>query len=154
MLSIAWSKTIRGPYESYAENPSYSADGTDDYVQNTGHGDFFQDKEWHWWVVMLGVRMDEVWCIMGRESLRAVVKWPANEWPSIDGVAAHRDLPALAGQLGVDQFTLPSTNSAPWVCLRDAVLEDYHIQDIQVTMRARPAGLDSVEQVATFVGQQ
>ncbi|GLI79776.1 hypothetical protein PoHVEF18_008117 [Penicillium ochrochloron] len=154
MLSIARSKSIWGPYEAYDKNPLYSADGTDEYVQNTGHGDFFQDKRGEWWVVMLGVRMDEGRCIMGRESFLAAVKWPANEWPSIDTVAARRELPALPGQTGVAQFPLPSTDSAAWVYLRDAVLEDYRIQDSQVTMRAHPAGLDSVQQVVSFVGQR
>jgi beta-xylosidase len=154
MLSMARSKSIWGPYESYDRNPLYSADGTDEYVQNTGHGDFFQNKHGEWWVVMLGVRMDEGRCIMGRESFLAAVKLASNEWPSINTVAARRDLQALPGQTAVLQFALPSTNSAAWVYLRDPVLEDYRIQDRQVTMRARPAGLDSIEQVVSFVGQR
>lgn len=154
MLSMARSKSIWGPYESYAGNPLYSADGTDEYVQNTGHGDFFQDKEGQWWVVLLGVRMNEGRCIMGRETFLAAVKWPENEWPSIDAVTARRDLPPLPGQTEVHPFTLPSINTAAWVYLRDATLEDYRIQDSQVTMRSRPAGLESVEQVVSFVGQR
>lgn len=154
MLSIARSKSIWGPYESYAGNPLYSADGTDEYVQNTGHGDFFQDKSGQWWAVMLGVRMDEGRTIMGRESFLAAVNWPANEWPSIDAVVARRDLPALPGQPEADPFTIASTLSAAWVYLRDPILEDYDIQDSQIIIRARPAGLDCAEQAVGFVGQR
>jgi beta-xylosidase len=143
-----------GPYESYAGNPLYSADGTDQYVQNTGHGDFFQDKSGQWWVVMLGVRMDEGRSIMGRESFLAAVNWPTNEWPSINTVAARRELPNSPEQPRTDPFNISFTTSAAWVYLRDPVLGDYDIQDSQITMRARPAGLDSAEGIVTFVGQR
>lgn len=154
MLSIARAKSVWGPYESYAGNPLYSADGTDQYVQNTGHGDFFQDKSGQWWVVMLGVRMDEGRSIMGRESFLAAVNWPTNEWPSINAVAARRELPNSPEQPRTDPFNISFTTSAAWVYLRDPVLGDYDIQDSQITMRARPAGLDSAEGIVTFVGQR
>lgn len=154
MLSIARSKSIWDPYESYTANPLYSADGTDQYVQNTGHGDFFQDRSGQWWVVMLGVRMDEGRSIMGRESFLAAVKWPANEWPRIDAVVARREVPALLGQPGAESFAPPSTHLASWVYLRDPILEDYVIEGSQVIMRARPSGLNSAEQVVSFVGQR
>ncbi len=154
MLSIARSKSIWGPYESYTGNPLYTADGTDHYVQNTGHGDFFQDKSGQWWVVMLGVRMDQGRAIMGRESFLAAVQWPDNEWPSIGPVLAQRDLPYLSGQSGASSSTLSSIDLTAWVYLRDPILEDYVIESTQVTMRARPAGLNSAEDIVSFLGQR
>ncbi|KAJ5150334.1 Concanavalin A-like lectin/glucanase subgroup [Penicillium canariense] len=149
MLSIARSRSIWGPFESYSKNPLYSADGTDHYVQHTGHGDFFQDQHGQWWVVMLGVRMAAGRSIMGRETFLAAVNWPDDEWPCID-VVPHRDRPDTT------PWTTGRGSSpvAAWVYLRDPILENYHLQGHRITIRASPEGLHQADQAVSFAGQR
>ncbi|PNH46447.1 hypothetical protein VD0004_g1665 [Verticillium dahliae] len=59
MLTIARSTNIWGPYESADTSPIMTADGKDEYIQNIGHGDLFQDRYGRWWAAVLGVRKQE-----------------------------------------------------------------------------------------------
>jgi beta-xylosidase len=45
LIAVARSTNIWGPYESYEKNPLLTAAGTKEYIQNTGHGDLFQDRD-------------------------------------------------------------------------------------------------------------
>ncbi|KAL1888273.1 hypothetical protein Sste5346_009665 [Sporothrix stenoceras] len=81
MVTAARSTNIWGPYESYGKNPLTTADGTDRYVQNTGHTDLFQDASGAWWAVLLGVRNDQGRHPMGRETFLTPVTWPTGGWP-------------------------------------------------------------------------
>ncbi|KAF2027101.1 Arabinanase/levansucrase/invertase [Setomelanomma holmii] len=58
MLSIARAKNVWGPYESCPHNPIMIADGTDEYVQNMGHGEIFQDDDKTWHVLLASTRED------------------------------------------------------------------------------------------------
>lgn len=82
LLSIARSRNVAGPYESFAENPILTADGKDEYVQNVGHGELFQDEPGSWWAAVLGVR-NEPGQPLGRETFLAPVDWPDGGWPRI-----------------------------------------------------------------------
>ncbi|KAF5004502.1 hypothetical protein FDECE_9014 [Fusarium decemcellulare] len=92
MLCISRSENIWGPYEDYEGNPILTADGTDEYIQNLGHGELFQDGDSQWWVAALGVRnedegeplgKDNFVAPLGRESFLAPVEWPEGGWPKI-----------------------------------------------------------------------
>ncbi|KAF9697721.1 hypothetical protein EKO04_004005 [Ascochyta lentis] len=48
MPSIARSKDVWGPYEAGPHNPIMTADGTDEEIQNIGHGEIFQDANNKW----------------------------------------------------------------------------------------------------------
>lgn len=89
MVTTARSKKIWGPYESYAKNPLTTADGTDRYIQNTGHTDLFQDASGAWWAVLLGVRNDNKRHPMGRETFLTPVSWPTGEWPVFEPPVMH-----------------------------------------------------------------
>lgn len=92
MLCIGRSEGIWGPYEDYEHNPILTADGTDEYIQNTGHGELFQDGNGNWWAVCLGVRNEKKHhdhgsgvseAPLGRESFLTLVEWPEGGWPRI-----------------------------------------------------------------------
>ncbi|KAJ5795356.1 Concanavalin A-like lectin/glucanase subgroup [Penicillium paradoxum] len=148
MLSMARSKSIWGPYEAYEMNPLYTASGTEQYVQNTGHGDLFQDQHDQWWVVMIGIRSKDGRCIMGRETFLTAVDWPSNGWPKIEPVIAD-------GDLGADnlQHQEPLA-TASWVYLRDVKLDRYRIQDGLITVQADVADMTSPDESTSFVGQR
>lgn len=148
MLSMARSRNIWGPYESYNMNPLYTASGTTRYVQNTGHGDLFQDQNGQWWVVMLGIRIKEGRSIMGRETFLTAVDWPYDGWPTIESITCD-------GNLGVNfKECQDSLAAAPWVYLRDAKLDRYHIQDRHIKLQADPVEFTSPDESITFVGQR
>ena len=149
MLSMARSKTIWGPYEYHEKNPIYTASGTNRYVQNTGHGDLFQDQTGKWWVVLLGVRMKDGSSIMGRETFLAEVNWPDNGWPTIE--------PPIADESsGPQPLLLESQGSpaAPWVYVRNAKLDRYRIQGNNITLKADMVDLTSPDESIAFVGQR
>ncbi|KAH7149828.1 glycosyl hydrolase [Dactylonectria estremocensis] len=92
MLCISRSENIWGPYEDFEGNPILTADGTDEYIQNTGHGELFQDGTGKWWAVALAVRnenegeplgKDSFVAPLGRESFLAPVDWPEGGWPKV-----------------------------------------------------------------------
>ncbi|KAJ5088957.1 Concanavalin A-like lectin/glucanase subgroup [Penicillium argentinense] len=148
MLTMARSRSIWGPFEAYDRNPLSTANGTNHYIQHTGHGDFFQDGQENWWVVMLGVRKKYGRSIMGRESFLTSVVWDDDGWPSI--------MPILGDNQKIkSKFDQSRSSRAAWVYLRDPRLEDYHMySDGQITLRASPVGLTSSEGAISFVGQR
>ncbi|EEU37970.1 uncharacterized protein NECHADRAFT_84319 [Fusarium vanettenii 77-13-4] len=84
MLSLSRSESIWGPYEDFKGNPILTADGkVDEYIQNTGHGDLFQDANSQWWAVVLGVRNEKSCQPLGRETFLTPVDWPDGGWPVI-----------------------------------------------------------------------
>jgi beta-xylosidase len=56
MVTMARAKNIRGPYESYPQNPVLTNGGGGFLFQNLGHADLFQDERHNWWAVALSVR--------------------------------------------------------------------------------------------------
>lgn len=147
MLSMARSKSIWGPYEAYEKNPLYTASGTAQYVQNTGHGDLFQDQHGQWWVVMIGIRNKEGRCIMGRETFLTAVDWPSDGWPKIAPVTAE-------GDSGAEHLSLQGQDSAAWVYLRDAKLDRYRMHDGHIMVKADVVELTSPDESTAFVGQR
>ncbi|KAK0379921.1 hypothetical protein CLIM01_02714 [Colletotrichum limetticola] len=84
LLSIGRSKDIWGPYESCNANPIMTADGKpDEYIQNIGHGELFQDQSGAWWAAVLGVRNENDRPPLGRETFLTAVDWPEDGWPTI-----------------------------------------------------------------------
>ena len=84
LIAIARSRSIWGPYKSYEKNPILTADGMDEYFQNTGHGDLFQDHDGEWWITVLGVRNEDGRFPLGRETFLAPVSWPTGGWPQVE----------------------------------------------------------------------
>lgn len=129
-------------------SPLYTASGTIQYVQNTGHGDLFQDQNGQWWVVMLGIRIKEGRSIMGRERFLTAVNWPCDGWPKIESITSDGNLGTKFKEC---QYPLAVT---PWVYLRDAKLDQYHIHDKCITLQADPVKFTSPDESITFVAQR
>lgn len=98
LLSIARSRNVAGPYESCADNPVLTADGKDEYIQNVGHGDLFQDECGSWWAAVLGVR-NQPGQPLGRESFLTPVDWPEEGWPKIYQPAMKFDRHPVLGNV-------------------------------------------------------
>lgn len=73
-----------------------TADGKDEYVQNVGHGELFQDELGSWWAAVLGVR-NEPGQPLGRETFLAPVDWPEGGWPRISQPAMEFDRHSVFG---------------------------------------------------------
>ncbi|KAK5942797.1 hypothetical protein PMZ80_005363 [Knufia obscura] len=81
-------KSPLGPWEACPHNPLVH-NNTNDEVQNTGHCDFVEDVEGHWWAVCLAVRplkTETGWTpsVFGRESFLVPVSWSDDEWPELN----------------------------------------------------------------------
>lgn len=129
MLSIGRSKNIWGPYETFEQNPILTADGKDEYIQHTGHGDLFQDADGLWWVVLLGIRNGQGGrCPMSRESFLTAVEWPEGGWPKIQQpkISAMRE----AGVLSLPSYRdEEESSSVGFVYIRDPTTENYSISN-------------------------
>ena len=82
------SKTIEGPYTSYANNPILTQRNLDpnrkDPITTTGHADIVEDNDGNWWGIFLGCRPYEGdYYNTGRETFMAPVKWE-DGWPHFE----------------------------------------------------------------------
>jgi beta-xylosidase len=158
MLSIARSRNIWGPYESYQLNPVLTADGKEEYVQNTGHGELFQDAQGLWWAVVLGVRLSAKGNFpMSRETFLTPVDWPVGEWPSFKQpktTMAREESQTLA---------LPMLEYSPapgldLLYLRNRIPENYNISfngsELVVTMLTSTTDLSTSFNTTSFIGKR
>ena len=107
MLSIARSRDIWGPFESYEHNPILTSELQSGPIHHTGHGELFQDATGEWWAVVLGVRDGKGGrCPIGRETFLTAVDWPQGSWPKIhhpeltfSRVSGGQQAPALDSRL-------------------------------------------------------
>lgn len=81
-VSVARSRKIFGPYESCKNNPVFTHRhlGKKYPIQNIGHADLVETKEGDWFAVMLGTRMLNGRCALGRETFLVPVIWE-DDWP-------------------------------------------------------------------------
>lgn len=98
---------------------------------------------------MLGVRMKEGRSIMGRETFLTSVDWPYDGWPTIQPITCDGNLEG-----NFKDEVQDSLSAAPWVYLRDAKLDRYHMHDNRITLQADPAEFTSAYESTTFVGQR
>lgn len=88
-ITMARSRSIRGPFEEAPSNPVFSHRSLLHPVQNTGHGDLIQRPDGSWAMVYLGVRPSGTspgFHVNGRETFVASVDW-RNDWPQFDEAA-------------------------------------------------------------------
>ncbi|MDX3410573.1 glycoside hydrolase family 43 protein, partial [Streptomyces sp. ME02-6977A] len=83
-VSVARSRSPRGPWQGAPSNPLLSHSGTPRPIQNTGHADLVEAPDGSWWMVLLGVRprgfTPDVH-VLGRETFLTPVEWDADGWP-------------------------------------------------------------------------
>ena len=84
-ISVARSRSPRGPFEGHPSNPIFSRRSIRHEVQNVGHADFVESPDGSWHAVHLGVRAlgrTPRFHANGRETFLADVRWE-NDWPVI-----------------------------------------------------------------------
>ncbi|RDW56526.1 hypothetical protein BP6252_14130 [Coleophoma cylindrospora] len=150
MVSMARSKTIYGPYESYEHNPIYTSYNTNNYVQHTGHADLFQDINGEWKIVMLGVRKRDGRFIMGRETFLADAEWPEGGWPAVKPTGSE-DGAVFETSTRSKLITVPGVD---WVYLRDPYMDKYQIDGANVRVTATSVPLTSPTESPTFIGKR
>lgn len=86
MITVARSRSIRGPYESCPFNPILTnVHDTSKEVQCAGHGDLFQDHNGNWWMIHLAIRLcRRTMTNLGRETFLTPVTWK-EDWPVVAG---------------------------------------------------------------------
>lgn len=154
LLSIARSRNVAGPYESFAGNPILTADGKDEYIQNTGHGDLFQDEHGSWWAAVLGVR-NEPGQPLGRETFLAAVDWPEGGWPKISQPAMKFDRHTIIGS-GIKK-TAARDERHELCYVRNPDLSHYHLSggtENLITLRATTNSLSTPTGTMSFIGRR
>ncbi|NTV78583.1 MAG: family 43 glycosylhydrolase, partial [Clostridiales bacterium] len=83
MITVARSKNIEGPYESYENNPILSNRSLPTQIKATGHGDIVEDQNGNWWAVCLGIRPLNYpnRHNLGRETMLLPMYWNNQDWP-------------------------------------------------------------------------
>ncbi|KAL4871490.1 hypothetical protein BDV12DRAFT_206234 [Aspergillus spectabilis] len=165
MLCIGRSKDIWGPYEDYLENPILTADGEDEYIQNAGHGELFQDGSGQWWAVALAVRNEnqgnvlgtgEFLSLLGRETFLTPVEWPKNGWPRIEQPKIEfqaKPVESLAG--GEAEFKSPP-NVAD-VYIRTPDLSKYNVPEDEkgrISLYPSVEGFSEPHGTCSFLGRR
>ena len=155
MLSIARSKDIWGPYEAHEQNPILTADGKDEYIQNTGHGDIFQDTEGQWWAAVLAIRRgNRGRNTMGRETFLTPVEWSEGGWPEFSQPTMQMSRKSTVLDLpDLDQAQAPVIGL---VFLRDYCAESYTISSDceNIRLTASTSDFSSKAGTCTFVGKR
>lgn len=154
LLSIARSRNVAGPYESFAENPILTADGKDEYIQNVGHGDLFQDELGSWWAAVLGVR-NEPGQPLGRETFLAPVDWPEGGWPRISQPVMKFDRHTV---FSTDLRHKSAHDERHEFCyVRNPDLSHYHFgggTENLITLHATPNSLSTPTGTMSFIGKR
>ncbi|MFC8845949.1 MULTISPECIES: glycoside hydrolase family 43 protein [unclassified Micromonospora] len=95
-VSVARSRSPRGPFEPAPTNPILTHRGSNLPVQATGHADLVQAVDGSWWMILLGIRAKGQWPpyhVLGRESFLVPVRW-VDGWPVVDPVREITAAPA------------------------------------------------------------
>jgi alpha-N-arabinofuranosidase len=105
-VSVARSKTIKGPYEPNRGNPilTHRHLGLDYPIVGTGHADLVETQNGEWWMVLLAMRpYGGYYYNLGRETFLAPVRWE-------DG------FPIVSPGTGRVEYTYPAPNlpESPW----------------------------------------
>ncbi|WP_045297056.1 MULTISPECIES: glycoside hydrolase family 43 protein [Streptomyces] len=83
VVSVARSRSPRGPFETAAHNPVLTHRSTAHAVQNVGHADLVERPDGTWAAVYLGTRprgRSPRFHVNGRETFLAAVSW-VDDWP-------------------------------------------------------------------------
>ncbi|KAF8847890.1 hypothetical protein BDZ45DRAFT_733305 [Acephala macrosclerotiorum] len=153
MITIAKSKDIWGPYESFEKNHVLTAFGTEGLIQNTGHGDLFQDGEGQWWAVALGVRNNGGKYPLGRETFLTSVSWPTGRWPEFElpRMSFNRASPSQKAAVQ------PPTNSSARVgdvFIRGQTAKNYKFAENTITLTPSETTLSATTGITTFLGKR
>ncbi len=82
-VSVFKSDAPKGPYKPNPKNPVLTHAGKDSPFNNMGHADIVETPNGEWYAVMLGVRPNEGYTIMDRETFMVGFHWE-DGWPVFD----------------------------------------------------------------------
>lgn len=176
-VTIARGTSPEGPFEAAPHNPLVTARGTDNAVQNTGHGDLIELADGSWAMVLLGTRprsSTRAFAPMGRESFVVPVTWH-DDWPSAQPVLITEQSPAVKIEVNFPSETPGSldgfdpevvgvrafprdiadlTARPGWARLtgRGAGMEDLHPQFIGLRQQSESAEFVAELDLATGIG--
>jgi beta-xylosidase len=156
MITMARSRDIWGPYKSYKNNPVLTAYGTRSVIQNTGHGDLFQDGDGKWWITVLGIRNMDGCYPMGRETFLTPVEWPGGGWPRIELPRLEFER-AQISNTGTKEIPIPDESKRhDYVYIRTPNLDDYTFSSDNRILKLIPrtTTLSSFMGTTTFVGRR
>jgi xylan 1,4-beta-xylosidase len=159
-VSVARGRTPTGPFEPCPTNPILTHRGTNQPIQNTGHGDLVQAPDGSWWMVLLAVRPGggtPGWHVLGRETYLAPVTW-VDGWPVVGDLSL--DIPTPAWPLYPAEATpvrddFDDSELHPrWVSLRQRSEEYCSTKDRPgwLSLGASGGSLDGLD--VTFVGRR
>lgn len=157
MLTISRSTSVWGPFESCPENPIMTADGKDEYIQNIGHGELFQDGTGRWWAAVLGVRKQADGTLgLGRESFLTAVEWPEGGWPIISQPKMTFEREAVVKvESGSGPRLITTSPSAEDIYIRDHDAKHYRYSEDGRTVSLYPSRADlSSQESPTFLGRR
>jgi beta-xylosidase len=106
VVSVARSRTPRGPFAAAPHNPVFTHRSTRHPVQNVGHADLVERPDGTWAAVYLGVRprgRTPRFHVNGRETFLAEITW-ADDWPQFSPSQAA---PPASRWSFTDDFTAP-----------------------------------------------
>jgi xylan 1,4-beta-xylosidase len=140
MLTMARSKTIKGPYAPCPMNPLLTNRSTSLPLQAVGHADLFQDHNKRFWAVCLAVRPIgyPLSHLLGRETCLIPVEWE-DDWPKFGEnkqLALTYDAFLPGAKKVIEQKATTEANN--WVSLYtwDETLLEENKNDIQLTPNA------------------
>jgi beta-xylosidase len=153
-ITVARSKDIWGPFESFSGNPILTARNSNEYIRHTGHLDVVEDGEGTIWAVCLGVRKDKAGrYTMGRESFLTSGRWPTGDWPQTDQVKVDPKGLSSSQKCAVAPTSRPLKD---WLYIRGADLSKVVILDqgSRLELMASKFDLTSGIESPTFVGKR
>ncbi len=159
MLTVARSREIFGPYESFEGNPILTNRSLKNPIQAVGHGDLVEDDLGNWQMVFLAFR-----CIgyprqhnLGRETFVTSVDWNEEEWPIISEKNSFELYETEEAMLCdteqyefIEEFNKSQLHPY-WYFLRRKVKENYQLKDGQLYLRGTMGNLNDSQDVS-FLG--
>lgn len=156
LLSVARSHSVWGPFESCEHNPVLTADGKEEYIQNTGHGDLFQDGNGAWWAVLLGIRNENGRFPLGRETFLTPVNWPENGWPEFSQPKIQFERGGSSSLSLADISAFKQDQLVEMVYIRVPTLEQYEVSPDakSISLQASQTDLSAFEGSPSFIGKR
>jgi beta-xylosidase len=160
-VTVARSRSPRGPWTPGPDNPILTHRSTDRPVQSTGHADLVQTPDGDWWMVLLATRprgASPRFHVLGRETFLAPVAW-RDGWPVVGPIEAPGPAPARwqphpAPPAPRDDFDDPSGLDAAFISPRSRPAASWSLSDRPgwLTLHATGPTLDRAPY--TWVGKR
>ncbi len=163
MVVMARSKSITGPYAGCSRNPIIThRDDLTLSISSTGHADLIEDQKGNWWMVLLGVRQEDDFHTLGRETFLTPVVWNKDGFPEVPGGRLKLEtkapmLPQIILQPEQKIYSFKE-NKLPlcWNFNRNPNISDYSLNERPGFLRINtsPASLSETDKSPAFVGRR